>query len=140
MDEGQGDLGALPEMLALSSSGDRDDRDAFREMLTREEWAVAMAPFPQRTRYHAANLAAHNWDVTLVGERLLITCPWSGGQWIDHAGQFTEITDAEYNQFYPRIHKDLTTPEGRGKWNAGSTGYDNTKRQRTMVRAKTGAR
>lgn len=127
--------GVQPDMRTLSSSGDRDNRDAFHKMLTREEWRAAMAPFQQQTRYHAANLAAHNWDVTLVGDRLLITCPWSGGHWIDYAGQHTEITDAEYDQFYPRVRKDLTTSDGRGRWYSAAQGYDSIKRQPKMVRA-----
>lgn len=100
---------------ALYTHGDRD-KTPVRELLTREAWITAMAPFPTQERYHAANLAAHNWDVTLVGERLLISSLWGGGHWVSRDGSMSPTSAAEYEALYPLVPKDLSTPEGKSAW------------------------
>lgn len=89
-------------------------------LVTADEWQKAMTGFADRARYDAANLAAHNWDVTLVGDRLLVTSAWSGGAWWNKAGEPTAITDAEFDSFYP-VSTD--------SYPRASRGHDGKKRQ-----------
>jgi len=72
--------------------------------VTQDEWDGALAPFPKKTRWMAANLAAHNYDVVVVGDRLLIAAA-SGGAWFDHNGQQTDLTAAERDALYPKVPK-----------------------------------
>lgn len=88
--------------IALYRHGDRQ-KAPVRELLTASEWMKAMEPFPLSIRYHAANLAAHDWDVVLVGDRLLVACAWSGGHWFTSSGEREAISDAEWDRFYPPI-------------------------------------
>lgn len=88
--------------IPLYRHGDRD-KTPVKELLTASSWMRAMEPFPLNVRYHAANLAAHNWDVVIVGDRLLVACAWSGGDWFSTTGERTAITEAEWDEFYPRV-------------------------------------
>lgn len=97
---GRGEVGKVE---ALYRRGDRDKFKPFIQLLTKEAWTSAMAMFPENVRHHAANLAGHNWDVTLIGERLLISCAWSGGHWVTKDGARTQISDEEFDQLYPQI-------------------------------------
>lgn len=79
---------------------DRKDRKNFADPVTALEWATLLKDFPQRARWEAANLAAHNWDVTLIGDRLLFHCFWSEGVWWTKDGVRTKMTKAEQSTLY----------------------------------------
>lgn len=71
-------------------------------VVDRKEWEAIFAEYPAGIRYHAANLAAHNWDVVMVEGRIAVMCPWSGGDWIGKDGERVKLTDEELDAFYPR--------------------------------------
>lgn len=71
-------------------------------VVSRQEWAAIFSEYPDHLRYHAANLAAHNWDVVMIEGRILIASGWGGGHWIDKDGSRTELTSDEIDSFYPR--------------------------------------
>lgn len=70
-------------------------------VVSREEWVRIFAEYPDPLRYHAANLAAHNWDVVMIEGRVLIASPWGGAHWIDKDGSRTDLTGAEFDALYP---------------------------------------
>jgi hypothetical protein len=99
----------------------------YDRLTTSEAWQSAMSGFSDRVRYEAANLAAHNWDVTLIGERLLISCAWSGGRWYAKDGTSEPMSDADKDQFYPRCEEqpeDWTWNE----WQNRTTNQDGVRR------------
>lgn len=50
---------------------------------SKARWAEVFAAYSPRARYHAAVLAAHNWDVLLVGERVFLSSHYSDlGCWL----------------------------------------------------------
>ncbi|QGZ14227.1 hypothetical protein PP940_gp105 [Rhizobium phage RL2RES] len=79
------------------------DREPRIPVVSREEWARIFSEYPDHLRYHVANLAAHNWDVVMIEGRILVSCAWSGGHWIDKDGTRTDLTDEELDAFYPRF-------------------------------------
>lgn len=51
---------------------------------TPQRWTEALSGFSPRARAHAANLAAHNWDVLRVGAgRVLLVSYYGGGHWLN---------------------------------------------------------
>lgn len=76
---------------------DRKDRKSFDDPVTAKEWSELLKDFTVRARHTAGNLAAHNWDVTIIGDRLLLHSHWSKGKWFDK-GSDTPIpmTDEEW--------------------------------------------
>jgi hypothetical protein len=75
---------------------DRKDRKSFNDPVTALEWSQALQDFTVRARHVAGNLAAHNWDVTVIGKRLLLHCHWGKGKWFDKGSdQPTPMTDDE---------------------------------------------
>lgn len=86
--------------LARSRHGNAKNQERDAETWTRE-----LAAFPDRVRYNAANLAAHSWDVTIVDDRVLISCCWyDPGQqgYHDLEGNQTDLTEEEMDILYPR--------------------------------------
>jgi len=82
---------------------DRKDRKNFADPVTASEWAELLKDFPQRARHQAADLAAHNWDVAIVGGRLLIHTRWGTGKWWDKdAATPIRMTEDEYLTLYGR--------------------------------------
>lgn len=71
-------------------------------VVDRKEWETIFAEYTSADRRHAANLAAHNWDVVMVEGRIAVMCPWSGGDWIGKDGERVELTAEELDAFYPR--------------------------------------
>jgi hypothetical protein len=76
---------------------DNKDRKNFKDPVTAKEWSELLRDFTVGARYTAANLACHNWDVTIIGDRLLMHSHWSKGKWYDK-GSDTPIpmTDEEW--------------------------------------------
>lgn len=70
-------------------------------VVTAQEWRSIFAEYPDNLRYHAANLAAHNWDVAMIDGRIVIASPWGGAHWIDKDGSRTDLTGAEFDALYP---------------------------------------
>lgn len=76
---------------------DNKDRKSFKDPVTAKEWSELLKDFTVGARHTAANLACHNWDVTIIGDRLLMHSHWSKGKWYDK-GSNTPIpmTDEEW--------------------------------------------
>lgn len=90
--------------LARSRHGAAKDDETDRET-----WEREMAAFPQRVRSEAANLAAHSWDVTIIGERVLISCAWYRPEhqgFYHRDGNLTPLTAEEMDRLYPRTDFD----------------------------------
>jgi hypothetical protein len=126
-------------MERLYSQGEKY-KTPFQQLLTREAWVTAMVQFPPEVRHHAANLAAHDWDVTLVGDRLLITAAHAGGHWLTKNGERSEITVEEWDALYPRVSYDTSSEEALTTWYNATHAYDpddglgrSIKRQRKIV-------
>lgn len=48
----------------------------FKSDVTKEQWSKLVAPFQDYVRYQAANLAAHGWDIVLLGDILFMGSSW----------------------------------------------------------------
>lgn len=70
-------------------------------VVSRGEWESIFSQYPDHLRYHAANLAAHNWDVVMINGRIAIASPWGGAHWIDKDGSRVDLTSAEFDALYP---------------------------------------
>lgn len=70
------------------------------DMVTRPEWEMLTAWFSSDARSRAANAAAHNADVLVVGTRLLLVSPYGGGYWVDRDGNKTELERKLFEQLY----------------------------------------
>lgn len=70
-------------------------------VVSSKEWARIFSEYPAPLRYHAANLAAHNWDVAMINGRIVIASPWGGAHWIDKDGSREDLTEAEFDALYP---------------------------------------
>jgi len=70
-------------------------------VVSQKEWAQIFSEYPANLRYHAANLAAHNWDVAMINGRIVIASPWGGAHWIDKDGSREDLTEAEFDALYP---------------------------------------
>jgi hypothetical protein len=74
---------------------------------SKERWWEVFRPFNANARYHAANLAAHNWDVLLVDGRVFL-CSYYGsrGHWLAEDFSRTDATDADMLALYedPKAH------------------------------------
>lgn len=94
---------AAPEWQRLNRYvKDRKDRKSFNDPVTALEWSKALQDFTVRARHVAGNLAAHNWDVTIIGDRLLLHCHWGNGKWFDKGSdQPTPMTDTEQAALHP---------------------------------------
>jgi hypothetical protein len=73
-------------------------------------WERELADFPERVRRHAANMAAHSHDITIVGDAVLISCSWYNSSRHNHGtGYFYKDTSwraihpDDYDKLYPRI-------------------------------------
>jgi hypothetical protein len=85
-----------------------DRKEDRLNLVTREEWESSVAPFPASSRYSAANLAAHNWDVAIVGEYLLVSSYFTVGYWHDKNGYRLLVSDKEQEMLYPRVERGDT--------------------------------
>ncbi len=91
---------------------DNKDRKNFADPVTAKEWSELLSGFPVRARHQAANLAAHNWDVAIVGDRLLISNRWGGGRWWDKdAAESVRITAQEDAALHPEKPKQFKEPK-----------------------------
>jgi len=86
---------------------------------TAQEWTAALSGYSGRARGHAANLAAHNWDVYLIDGRLFIDSIHSdtSGHWVSFEGDFTSATAEEHAALYEPGNfpqkRQITAPEGK---------------------------
>lgn len=84
-------------------------------------WIKEMAAFPLAVRSNAANLAAHSHDITLVGDRLLVSASWHnytkfpGTGWFTKDGNWTAITDDEWDALYPEVEFGGTNQSGKNR-------------------------
>jgi len=78
--------------------------------VSQETWDKAMEGFSECEKYHAANLAAHNWGVHLDGDRLICSSPdysWKKDGDADghvlnkNSGKRIAISSEEANALYP---------------------------------------
>lgn len=91
---------------------DRKDRKNFSDPVTAKEWAELLQEFSSRARHNAANLAAHNWDVAIVGDRLLISSRWGGGRWWSKgAEEGVRLTAEEDTALHPEKPKQFKEPK-----------------------------
>jgi hypothetical protein len=85
--------------------------------VTAAEWDKILSEFPERVRRHAANMAAHSHDITLVdGRRLLISCAWYntlghtfGTGFFYKDGGWTTISTGQYDRLYPLKQKQASS-------------------------------
>lgn len=90
---------------------DQGNRKNFNDPVTASEWAELLKDFPRRVRHQAADLAAHNWDVAIVGDRLLIHNRWGGGKWWDKdTEEPTAMTEEEFLKMYERKLRTFEEP------------------------------
>lgn len=111
--------------LARSRHGEAKDKERDSET-----WSREISAFPSDVRHVAANLAAHSWDVTVVGDRLLISCAWyspTSQGFHDRNGVFTPLTKGEMDQLYPprenRYDGKSTRESGRWRTYTIETGH-----------------
>lgn len=71
-------------------------------LCTQETWDKALAPFPDKIRWEAGNLAAHGWDVLMLDDILFIGGSDSATY---YAADGTKIpaTIEQRDIFYPRV-------------------------------------
>jgi hypothetical protein len=70
---------------------------------TKQRWWEIFRGFTRRAADHAANLAAHNWDVLLVDDRVFLFQTRYGGSlghWLNHDATREDATEAEQAQLY----------------------------------------
>jgi hypothetical protein len=70
---------------------------------TRARWYEVFKPFCKQANYHAANLAAHDWDVLLVGGRVFLFQTRYGGDkghWLSHDGSREDASAREQACLY----------------------------------------
>lgn len=87
-------MGKVQTIYATKPRG--EDRQ-IEELVTSEAWKRAFEGYAMRARGHAANLAAHNWAVTAINGRILLTCDAYGGSghWLDPDGKQEAVTAEE---------------------------------------------
>lgn len=84
-----------------------------------ETWTRELARFPEAVRHRAANLAAHSHDITLVGDRLLISCAWYNSVkwpdtgWYSLDGTWTPITADEWDAIHPEVDRGGSNQSGK---------------------------
>ena len=91
-------MGERVEILSLGYTDPRVEA-------TKKRWYQALKPFSLKAHYHAANLAAHNWDVLLIGDRILLFQTKYGGDaghWVNLDGSHEVVSAAEMNLLYRR--------------------------------------
>lgn len=87
----------------------RNSEDRFDDVCTSEQFEQAISEFPE-ARVEAANLAAHNWNVVVIGDRLLISAG-SRGYWHTKDGKESKMTKADLDLYHPEIPADdYSTP------------------------------
>ena len=72
---------------------------------TKRRWYEVLKPFSIMAHRHAANLAAHNWDTLLIGDRIFLFQTKYGGRcghWLRHDGSREDATIAEMDAMYRR--------------------------------------
>jgi hypothetical protein len=70
---------------------------------SQKRWWGIFKPFSKPARYHAANLAAHNWDVLLVDGRVFMFQTKYGGErghWLNQDGTHEDATAKQHGQLY----------------------------------------
>lgn len=72
---------------------------------TPADWEIALDGFDQNARYHAANMAAHGWNVLWFGESILICGP-GNGTYYNKDGSRRPQTIIEHETLFPRILSD----------------------------------
>ena len=123
------------DALYTNQNGYPARREKYQEFIDSDHWKRVMVEYPQQVRYHAANLAAHNWDVIDAGDRLLVTSPWSVGDWWYKDGSRVHLTDEEHDGFYPPFLKPdyrTASPEEMRRW-GNATGTQTQRRDRKIV-------
>lgn len=108
----------FPNQILYEATDWKKDTDGIRKAEYNrsqgaEAWKTIVGQFPDRARYDAANLAAHNWDVAYVDGKLLIVCSWSGGHYWTTEGERIRLTDDEAKSFYPNGGYGLTISDGQ---------------------------
>lgn len=83
-----------------------------QDFVSKEEWEEIFKDYDSHSRYHVANLAAHNWDVAIVNGRCFMGAYSSdSSHWLDKDGTKTYLTPEELDKFYP------PTPNDKIGWN-----------------------
>ena len=70
---------------------------------SKARWWEIFRPFDRRAQYHASNLAAHNWDVLLVGDRVFLWQTRYGGpvgHWLNPDGSREDATLKQQGALY----------------------------------------
>ena len=91
-------MGEPVEILSLGYTDPRVEA-------TKKRWYQALKPFSLKAHYHAANLAAHNWDVLLIDDRILLFQTKYGGDaghWVNLDGSHEVVSSAEMDRLYQR--------------------------------------
>lgn len=86
-----------------------------------DTWTRELSAFPPAVRSNAANLAAHSHDITLVGDRLLVSCAWYNSVkyqdtgWFDRDGSWTPISETEWDALYPEVTHGGSNQSGKNR-------------------------
>jgi hypothetical protein len=70
---------------------------------SKERWWEIFRSYSAKARSHAANLAAHNWDVLLIGGRVFLHQPKYGGpvgHWLSPDGTREDVTEGQMKALY----------------------------------------
>ncbi len=96
------------KLIVLSIGREREDR--HDDVCSTETFEATVAEFPDLVRYEAANMAAHNWDVLVIDEQLVIAGA-SHITFYNKDGIKVDATKEQMNLFYPVVPKeDYKTP------------------------------
>jgi hypothetical protein len=71
----------------------------------KKRWWQVFGPFETRAAYHAANLAAHDWDVLLVDGRVFLFQTRYGGDlghWLNTDGTREDASHKQMRELYTR--------------------------------------
>lgn len=82
-------------------------------LCTQETWDKTLAPFNDKTRWEASNLAAHGWDVLLFDDVLFIGGSDSATYFLQDGTKKT-ATIEQRDIFYPRV--DNLSPGATKHW------------------------
>lgn len=91
------------KIIPLSISRDRMDR--HDDVCSTELFEQVASAYPDKVRYEIANMAAHNWDVIEIDERIFIGGA-SRGVFYSRDGSAQKATKEQMDQFYPLVAKD----------------------------------
>lgn len=73
--------------------------------VTKEEWSKIFSEYASDSRWFAANMAAHNWDVFILKGRIGVSATHNPprGYWLQKEGPMIAMTAEELDIFYPIV-------------------------------------